>query len=191
VDARNPDSVAETPVATPTGPILAPAARSFALSPINRRRWENFKRNRRGYVALWLFMILFVISLFAEFIANDKPLYLRFDGQSYFPAFITYPDTAFGEKGDPNLMGTAADFRDDPYLRELIEKKGGWMIWPLIPFRYDTRISNPPSAFPPSRPGHSPPRTAPTPRRRASPSAARPTTTGSAPTSRAATWSPA
>jgi microcin C transport system permease protein len=148
VDARNPDSVAETPVATPTGPILAPAARSFALSPINRRRWENFKRNRRGYVALWLFMILFVISLFAEFIANDKPLYLRFDGRSYFPAFVTYPDTAFGEKGDPNLMGTAADFRDDPYLRELIEKKGGWMIWPLIPFRYDTRISNPPSAFP-------------------------------------------
>jgi microcin C transport system permease protein len=148
VDARNPDSVAETPVATPAGPILAPAARGFSLSPINRRRWENFKRNRRGYVALWLFTILFVISLFAEFIANDKPLYLRFDGKSYFPAFITYADTEFGEKGDPNLMGTAADFRDDPYVRELIAKKDGWMIWPPIPFRYDTRISNPPSAFP-------------------------------------------
>ena len=148
MDARNPASVAETPAITPTGPILAPAAGSFALSPINRRRWENFKRNRRGYVALWVFTILFVISLFAEFIANDKPLYLRFDGKSYFPAFVTYADTEFGEKGDPNLMGTAADFRDDPYVRELIAKKGGWMIWPPIPFSYDTRISNPPSAFP-------------------------------------------
>ena len=142
-------TLTETPLSTPTGPILAiPPKRSFALTPINRRRWENFKRNRRGYVSLCLFAVLFFVSLFAEFIANDKPLYLRFDGKSYFPAFVTYPDTAFGEKGDPNLMGTAADFRDDPYLNELLAKKGAWMIWPPIPFRYDTRVSRPPAPFP-------------------------------------------
>ena len=148
MDARTPDSVPEAPTITPTGPLRAPAPSRFALAPINRRRWENFKRNRRGYISLWIFSVLFVVSLFAEFIANDKPLYLRFEGKSYFPAFVTYADTEFGEKGDPNLMGTAAEFRDDEYLQELIEKKGGWMIWPPIPFRYDTRVSKPPSPFP-------------------------------------------
>ncbi|HEU5272631.1 MAG TPA: ABC transporter permease [Xanthobacteraceae bacterium] len=134
-------------MSTPVGPVLAPGKRAW-LSPINRRRWENFKRNRRGYVSLWIFAILFVLSLFAEFIANDKPLYLHMQGRSYFPAFVTYPDTAFGDPGDPNLFGTAADFRDDPYLKELIAKKGGWMIWPPIRFSYDTRVSRPPSPFP-------------------------------------------
>jgi microcin C transport system permease protein len=147
VDARIPATIPEAPISTPVGPVLAPAKRGW-LSPINRRRWENFKRNRRGYVSLWIFAILFVISLFAEFIANDKPLYLHMQGRSYFPAFVTYPDTAFGDPGDPNLFGTAADFRDDPYLKELIAKKGGWMIWPPIRFSYDTRVSRPPSPFP-------------------------------------------
>ncbi len=142
-------TLTETPLSSPTGPILAtPPKRGFVLAPINRRRWENFKRNRRGYVSLWIFAVLFVISLFAEFIANDKPLYLRFEGRSYFPAFVTYPDTTFGDKGDPNLFGTAADFRDDPYLKELLAKKGAWMIWPPIRFSYDTRVSRPPAPFP-------------------------------------------
>jgi microcin C transport system permease protein len=145
VDART--TPIETPLTTPTGPVLAPAERGSALSPINRRRWENFKRNHRGYISLWLFAVLFVISLFAEFIANDKPLYLNFDGRSYFPAFVTYPDTTFGEKGDPDLFGTAADYRD-PFIQNLIAKKNGWMIWPPIRFSYDTRVSNPPSPFP-------------------------------------------
>jgi len=147
VDVRIPATIPEAPVSTPVGPVLAPAKRGW-LTPINRRRWENFKRNRRGYVSLWIFTILFVISLFAEFIANDKPLFLYMQGRSYFPAFVTYPDTAFGDPGDPNLFGTAADFRDDPYLKELIAKKGGWMIWPPIRFSYDTRVSKPPSPFP-------------------------------------------
>ena len=132
MDARNPDKplgiVATTPVGTP---LPLPRGR-FSLSPINRRRWESFKRNRRGYLSLWIFLALFIVSLFAEFIANDRPLYVQYDGKSYFPVFVTYPDTAFGDKGDTNLMGTAADFRDDPYLKELIAKKGGWMIWPPI-----------------------------------------------------------
>ena len=148
MDARVPDQMPEAAVSTPTGPVLVPTERGIALSPISRRRWENFKRNRRGYLSLWIFSILFVISLFAEFIANDQPLYLRVDGKSYFPIFVTYPDTAFGEQGDPNLFGTAADYRDDPYLKELIAKKGGWMIWPPIRFHYDTRVSKPPAPFP-------------------------------------------
>jgi microcin C transport system permease protein len=147
VDARTPDGVPETPAITPTGTVLAPAPSRFALAPINRRRWENFKRNRRGYVSLWIFMVLFVLSLFAELIANDKPLYVRFNGQSYFPVDFTYPETAFGEKGDPDLFGTAADYRD-PFIQRLIAKKGGWIVWPPIPFSYDTRISNPPAPFP-------------------------------------------
>jgi microcin C transport system permease protein len=148
VDARTADMAPETPVITPAGPILAPARGRLALSPINRRRWDSFKRNRRGYISLWIFAFLFVISLFAEVIANDRPLFVRFDGKSFFPVFFTYPDTAFGDKGDPNLFGTAADFRDDPYLAELIAKKGGWMIWPPIRFHYDTRLSKPPAPFP-------------------------------------------
>jgi microcin C transport system permease protein len=148
VDARTADTANETPVITPTGTILAPARGRLALSPINRRRWDSFKRNRRGYISLWIFAFLFVISLFAEVIANDRPLFVRFDGKSFFPVFFTYPDTAFGDKGDPNLFGTAADFRDDPYLAELIAKKGGWMIWPPVRFHYDTRLSKPPAPFP-------------------------------------------
>jgi microcin C transport system permease protein len=148
VDARAPAPTPETPVGTPTGPVLVPARRGFALSPINRRRWQNFKRNRRGYISLWVFSILFVISLFAELIANDQPLYIHHDGKSYFPIFVTYADTAFGDKDDPNLFGTAADYRDDPYLKELIAKKGGWMIWAPIRFHYDTRVSKPASPFP-------------------------------------------
>ena len=82
----------------PTGP-LGPAARRFALSPINRRRWRNFATNRRGYWSLWVFLVLFVVTLFAEFIANDRPLYVRYDGKSYFPVFFAYPETAFGGDG--------------------------------------------------------------------------------------------
>ena len=148
MDARAPDHPSEMPISTPVGPILAPKPGRLALSPINRRRWENFKRNRRGYVSLWIFAALFVISLFAEFIANDQPLFIRFDGKSFFPVFVTYPDTAFGDRGDPNFFGTAADYRNDPYLKELIAKKGGWMIWPPIRFHYDTTVSNPPMPFP-------------------------------------------
>jgi microcin C transport system permease protein len=149
VDARVPDTTPETPVSTPAGPLLVPSPRGhFALAPINRRRWENFKRNRRGYASLWIFTVLFLVSMFAELIANDQPLYIHYNGKSYFPIIFTYPDTAFGDKDDPNLFGTAADYRDDPYLKELIAKKGGWMIWPPIRFHFDTRVSKPVSPFP-------------------------------------------
>ncbi len=137
------DSRMLTPLAEPTGPIaLEPLPRCFTLSPINRRRWENFKTNQRGYWSLWIFLVLFFVTLFAEFIANDKPLYVSFAGKSYFPVFFTYPETAFG--GD---FETAADYRD-PYLQKLISDKGGHMIWPPIRYSYDTHNLDLPTPAP-------------------------------------------
>jgi len=148
VDARTLPKTPDT-AATPVGtPIVHLASQGIALSPINWRRWQNFKHNRRGFFSLWIFLTLFVVSLLAEFIANDKPLFISAGGHWYFPVLVNYPDTTFGDKNDPNLIGTAADYRDDPYLRELIEKKAGYMIWPPIRFSYDSRVSKPASAFP-------------------------------------------
>lgn len=107
------------------------ARAALKLSPINRRRWENFKANKRGYFALWIFLGLFVTTLFAELIANDKPLLVKFDNAYYTPVFISYPETQFG--GD---FETEADYRD-PYVQELIEAKG-WMVWPVIRYGHDT-----------------------------------------------------
>jgi len=90
---------------------------ALALSPLNRRRWRNFKANRRGYYSLWVFLILFAVTLFAEFIANDRPYYVSFEGRSFFPVVFNYPETAFG--GD---FETAADYRD-PFLQKLISER--------------------------------------------------------------------
>jgi microcin C transport system permease protein len=117
-------------------------ARRFALSPINLRRWQNFKANRRGYWSLWIFLALFITSLLAEFIANDKPYYISFEGKSFFPALVNYPETAFG--GD---FETTADYRD-PYLQKLIADKGGYMLWPPIRFSYDTHNLDLPTPAP-------------------------------------------
>lgn len=103
----------------------------FAISPITRRRINNFNANRRGLWAFWIFLFLFLISLFAEFIANDKPLLLRYDGGFYTPVFTSYAETEFGGE-----FPTEADYRD-PYIQDLVNEKG-WMIWPLIPFSYRT-----------------------------------------------------
>ena len=114
------------------------------MTPLNQRRLANFKANRRGYVALWLFCLLFVISLFAEFIANDKPLLVAFDGALLMPIFKVYPETRFGGE-----FPTEADYRD-AYVVELIEAKG-WMIWPPIPYAYDTVVHGRPAPAPPSK----------------------------------------
>jgi len=102
------------------------------MSPIGRRRWQNFRANKRGYWSTWVFLALFFVTLFAELIANDKPLLLRFDGDYYFPAFVSYPETAFG--GD---FDTEADYRD-PFLKDLVAAKDGRIWWPLIRYSYDT-----------------------------------------------------
>jgi len=101
------------------------------VTPLNRRRLNNFKRNRRGYWSFWIFSVLFVLSLFAEFIANDKPVLVRYDSALYYPVLNTYPETVFGGEFEAE-----ADYTD-PYIQDLINEKGS-MIWPLIPFAYDT-----------------------------------------------------
>jgi microcin C transport system permease protein len=147
VDARIGIEQPDTTQVGPTYANVPPERRWLSISPLNKRRWQNFKSHRRGYWSLWIFLVLFLISLFAEFIANDKPIFIEVNGHIYFPAVITYPDTAFGKPNDPNMFGTAADYRD-PYLIDLINKEGGIVIWPLIHFSYNTQVSKPPSPFP-------------------------------------------
>lgn len=101
------------------------------MNPINQRRWRNFKANRRGFWSLWIFLILFFVSLVAEFIANDKPILVYYNSKVYLPIFTAYPETTFGGEFE-----TEADYRD-PYVKDLIKKKG-FIIWPLIPFADDT-----------------------------------------------------
>ncbi len=101
-------------------------------SPLNQRRWTNFKANKRGFWSFWLFLLLFFVTLGAEFIANDKPLLIHANGHYYFPVLASYPETVFG--GD---FETETRYRD-PYVKKLIETKGGWMVWPLIPYSYNT-----------------------------------------------------
>jgi len=130
------------PPPTPVGPPVPPARGRFTLSPINRRRWANFKANRRGFVSLWIFLVLFFVSLFAEFIANDKPFMVKFDGKFYFPAVVNYPETTFG--GD---FETAADYRD-PFLQKLIAEKHGFILWPVIRYSYSTHNLDLPTPAP-------------------------------------------
>lgn len=112
----------------------------------NRERWRKFKSNRRGFYAFILFCAIFVFVSAAGFIANDKPLVVRYDGGWYFPVFHEYPETAFGGK-----FKTAADYRD-PYVQSRINKKG-FYIMPPVAFSYDTINYNLPSPAPsaPSR----------------------------------------
>jgi microcin C transport system permease protein len=142
VDAR---TTPNAPVPEPTASVEVvpiPQQGLFTVSPLNRRRWQNFTRNRRGYWSLWLFLVLFFVSLFAEFIANDKPFLITMGGKLYFPAIISYPETAFGGEFE-----TAADYRD-PYLQNLIAKKGGTVIWPIVRYSYDTHNLDLPTPAP-------------------------------------------
>ncbi len=101
------------------------------MTPLNARRLAHFRANRRGYLSLWLFLGLFLLSLGAELIANDKPLLVSLNGEFYAPVFVTYAETTFGGEFE-----TETDYRD-PYFAELLEGKG-WALWPPIRFSYDT-----------------------------------------------------
>ncbi len=115
-------------------------------SPLTRRRLHNFRVNRRGFWSLWIFLALFISSLCAELIANERPLLVRYDGAFYFPIVREYPETVFG-----GSLPTEAVYRD-PFLIQQIASRG-WMIWPPIPFSYDTiNYDLPvPAPAPPSR----------------------------------------
>ncbi|MFC3084709.1 ABC transporter permease [Tabrizicola soli] len=134
----------------------------MALSPLNQRRWRNFKANRRAFWSLWLFLVLYGLSLGAELIANDRPALVRYDGGYYLPVFNFYPETAFG--GDLRteakystvevqcliLAAGSLDCWDDPegIIAEVQEKgtaageavNRGWILWPPIPYSYNTIV---------------------------------------------------
>lgn len=130
----------QTSAALPQGRrLIAP------MTPLTRRRLVNFRANRRGFWSLFLFLAIFGISLFAEFIANDRPILIRYDGAFYMPIFTAYPETTFGGE-----FPTETDYRDAT-VQDLIHEKG-WMIWPPIPFgartiNYDLPV---PAPAPPS-----------------------------------------
>jgi microcin C transport system permease protein len=131
----------------------------MALSPLNQRRWANFKANRRSFWSLWIFLAVFGLSLFAEVLANDRPILVNYRGQYFFPIYKFYPEVAFGgdlrteanyrDEGVQCLIATGGliDCWDDPagvtkdaadgtYKGEPVES--GWMIWPPIPYSYNT-----------------------------------------------------
>jgi microcin C transport system permease protein len=103
------------------------------MRPLNQRRVRQFFGNRRGMISLAVFGTLFVVSLFAEVLANNRPIMVRYDGAFYFPVFRDYPETTFG--GD---LPTNAVYTDQEIVKLIGEK--GWMLWPAIPFSYDTII---------------------------------------------------
>ncbi len=111
------------------------------VTPLTQRRWAAFKANRRGYYSAIIFLVLFVTSLFAEVLANDRPIVIYHDGGFYFPLFKNYPETAFGGSFETN-----ANYKD-PYVQDLIEAKG-WAIWPPIPYSYRTAVTNLPGPAP-------------------------------------------
>lgn len=145
-DDASADSVAEvaspaSPVnpanpldpANPVNPVNAfnaedPAPRR--LSGLNQRRWGLFRAHKRGYWSLWIFLVLFITSLFAEFLANDRPVAASYKGELLFPIFTDYPEEKFG-----GFLATT-DFRD-PFIQEEIQANG-WMIWPPIRYSYRT-----------------------------------------------------
>jgi len=101
------------------------------LSPINQRRLANFKANRRGYWSLWIFLALFTLTMFAELIANDRPILVSFEHELYVPILVDYPETVFG-----GFLETPTEYAD-PDVQDMINAEG-WIVWPMIRFSYDT-----------------------------------------------------
>jgi microcin C transport system permease protein len=129
------DAAAKPAVTTPVKP-----PRKGLLSPTNIRRWQNFRANGRGYWSLWLFMLLFILSLFAEFIANDRPIIASYKGEVLFPVLIDYPEEKFGG------FLAETDYRSSVITDEI--NANGWMIWPPIRYSYRSVNSNIPHSAP-------------------------------------------
>lgn len=110
------------------------------LSPINARRLANFRANRRGYWSFWIFTVLFVVSLFAEFIANDRPILVYYRGELLMPVFVDYPEEKFGG------FLAVTDYRDPVIADEIAAH--GWALWPPIRFSYNTHNRNLPVPAP-------------------------------------------
>jgi microcin C transport system permease protein len=104
------------------------------MTPLNRRRLAHFRASKRGMISLVVFGAMFFVSLFAELLANDRPVLIRYDGAFYMPVFRDFPETTFGGDLPTNAVYT------DPEVQKMIADKG-WTLWPLIPYRYDTIIT--------------------------------------------------
>jgi len=111
------------------------------ISSLTAERIRRFRRNRLGLMSAWIFGVLFLLSLFAEFLANDRPLLLKYENHLYVPVLVDYPETDFG-----GIFETTADYRD-PFVMNLIEEDG-WMFWPPIRFSYNTINYDLPSPAP-------------------------------------------
>jgi microcin C transport system permease protein len=124
---------------------LPPSQAREHLSP-SRRAWRRFCQNRRGYVSLWIFGTLLVLSLFAEVLSNDRPLVVHYHGANYFPFLKAYPETTFG--GD---FGTEADY-NDPYVQELLSRNGNWVLYALNRHSFGSinYFTNQPNPAPPN-----------------------------------------
>ncbi|HBF31919.1 ABC transporter permease [Rhizobium sp.] len=110
------------------------------LSPVNQRRLENFKANKRGYWSFWIFMLLFILSLFAELIANDRPIIASYKGEILFPIVVNYPEEKFGG------FLAITDYRSSFVSDEI--NAHGWMLWPPIRYSYRTVNSEIPHSAP-------------------------------------------
>ncbi len=119
-------------------PVVVP--KKGLLSPVNKRRWQNFKANRRGYWSFWIFMVLFGLSLCAEFIANDRPVLASYKGEILMPVLIDYPEEKFGG------FYAVTDYGSDLIRDEI--NANGWMIWPPIRYSYQSANSNIPHSAP-------------------------------------------
>ena len=104
----------------------------FKLRPQAQRKVQAFSNNMRAFISLYIFMTVFFISLFAEFIANDKPIIIRMDHKIYFPIWKHYTETEFG-----GLFDLEPDYHD-PYIQEVIQENNGRILWPVIPFKFNT-----------------------------------------------------
>jgi len=141
----SPRGIALGPTPLPASPPARLIFLGRRITPLTRRRLDNFRANKRGFWSLWIFLVLFGITLVAEVIANDRPLLIRYDGAYYVPVLHNYPETTFG-----GFFPSEAKY-SSPAVQKLIEEKG-WIVWPLIPFSYDTITYAPgPYPSPPSR----------------------------------------
>ncbi len=110
---------------------MSTAPAEVSLSP-RRRAWNRFRRNRRGYYSLWIFAILFGLSLFAEILCNDEPIIASFEDEIYFPLFVDYPETAFG-----GVFETEPDY-SSPFMQERLTRGDNWAIYPPVRFGFNT-----------------------------------------------------
>jgi microcin C transport system permease protein len=127
--------------------ILAPGVSAQAPWSPGARRWRRFRANRRGYVSVWIFAVLFVVTLGAELLSNDVPLLIHFEGRYYLPLLTDYPERTFG--GD---FETTADF-SDPYVRKLVTGGSNWAVFAPNPYSYNTidYYNDNPNPAPPSQ----------------------------------------